>query len=70
MLGEAATTEITPTQDAQGLMKNAIPLTKAVGLPEMHGSNWKKNQDVRLYQTRTTWMPRKSRSGWRIRNKD
>lgn len=47
MLGEAATTEIARTQDAQGFGENKVAAKKGVRLLVKHAKNWRWNQIVR-----------------------
>jgi hypothetical protein len=54
MLGEAATTEITRTQDAQGFPANKMPPRLAAPWPAMPGASLKRRADAKLLPAKTT----------------
>lgn len=68
MLGEAATTEITKTQDAQGFDENHTAARKGGKIAGDARENLEKETKKWLFQKITIWMPRRRGSGWRKDN--
>ncbi|MEN6467806.1 MAG: hypothetical protein ABFD45_02480 [Smithella sp.] len=69
MLGEAATTEITKTRDAQGFDENRTAATKGGKIAGDAREKLEKETKKWLFQKITIWMRRRKENDWRRNDK-